>query len=37
MTDSDRLAGKRIAVLAADGFEQAELEAGLAALRHAGA
>lgn len=37
MTDSDRLAGKRIAVLAADGFEQAELEAALAALKHAGA
>jgi protease I len=37
MTDPDRLAGKRIAVLAADGFEQAELGAALAALKHAGA
>lgn len=37
MTDQDRLAGKRIAVLAADGVEQAELDAALAALRHAGA
>jgi protease I len=31
------LAGKRIAVLAADGFEQAELEAAVAALKEAGA
>lgn len=37
MSDPDRLAGKRIAVLAADGFEQAELDAALAALKHAGA
>ena len=37
MSDSDKLAGKRVAVLAADGFEQAELEAAVAALKAAGA
>jgi protease I len=37
MNDTDRLAGKRIAILAADGVEQAELNAALAALKGAGA
>ena len=42
MDDSQRdsaavLAGKRVAVLAADGFEQAEMEAAVAALKAAGA
>ncbi|MGB9107955.1 MAG: DJ-1/PfpI family protein, partial [Telluria sp.] len=37
MSGSGRLTGKRIAVLAADGVEQAELEAALAALKDAGA
>jgi protease I len=37
MSASGKLAGKRIAVLAADGVEQAELEAALAALKDAGA
>jgi protease I len=37
MTELTSLAGKHIAILAADGFEQAELDAALAALRQAGA
>jgi protease I len=37
MSVSGQLAGKRIAVLTADGVEQAELEAALAALKDAGA
>jgi protease I len=37
MSASGKLAGKRIAVLAADGVEQAELDAALAALKDAGA
>jgi protease I len=37
MNASGKLAGKRIAVLAADGVEQAELDAALAALKEAGA
>jgi protease I len=37
MSASGKLAGKRIAVLAADGVEQAELNAALAALKDAGA
>jgi protease I len=37
MSASGKLAGRRIAVLAADGVEQAELEAALAALKDAGA
>jgi protease I len=37
MSAAQTLAGKRIAVLAADGFEQAELETALAALKEAGA
>jgi protease I len=37
MSASGTLAGKRIAVLAADGVEQAELNAALAALKDAGA
>ncbi|WP_296948534.1 type 1 glutamine amidotransferase domain-containing protein [uncultured Massilia sp.] len=37
MNDPDKLAGKRIALLAADGFEQAELDAAAAALRQCGA
>jgi protease I len=37
MSASGKLAGKRIAVLAADGVEQAELDAALAALKEAGA
>ncbi len=37
MNDPDKLAGKRIALLAADGFEQAELDATAAALRQCGA
>ncbi len=37
MSASGQLAGKRIAVLTADGVEQAELDAALAALKDAGA
>jgi protease I len=37
MSATGQLAGKRIAVLAADGVEQTELEAALAALKDAGA
>jgi protease I len=37
MSASGKLAGKRIAVLAADGVEQVELDAALAALKDAGA
>jgi protease I len=37
MSASGKLAGKRIAVLAADGVEQAELDAAMAALKDAGA
>ncbi|MGJ7913949.1 type 1 glutamine amidotransferase domain-containing protein [Massilia sp. LXY-6] len=37
MSASGKLAGKRIAVLAADGVEQAELDAALAGLKDAGA
>jgi len=37
MSASQKLAGKRIAVLAADGVEQAELEEPVAALKEAGA
>jgi protease I len=37
MSGSGKLGGKRIAVLAADGVEQAELDAALAALKDAGA
>lgn len=37
MSASGKLAGMRIAVLAADGVEQAELDAALVALREAGA
>jgi len=37
MDSAQTLAGKRIAVLAADGFEQAELETPVAALKAAGA
>jgi protease I len=37
MSASGKLAGKRIAVLTADGVEQAELDAALAALKDAGA
>jgi len=37
MSASGQLAGKRIAVLVADGVEQAELDAALAALKEAGA
>jgi protease I len=37
MSAAQLLAGKRIAVLAADGFEQAELEGAVAALKEAGA
>lgn len=37
MSVSGKLAGKRIAVLAADGVEQVELDAALAALKDAGA
>ena len=37
MNGSGKLAGKRIAVLAADGVEQAELDAALLALKNAGA
>jgi len=37
MNASGILAGKRIAILAADGVEQAELDAALAALKEAGA
>lgn len=37
MNTSQKLAGKRIAVLAADGFEKVELTAPVAALRQAGA
>ncbi|TFW31032.1 type 1 glutamine amidotransferase domain-containing protein [Massilia horti] len=37
MNGRNKLAGQRIAVLAADGFEQAELAAPVAALRAAGA
>lgn len=37
MDSSHILAGKRVAVLAADGFEQAELETPVAALKAAGA
>jgi protease I len=37
MSAAQLLAGKRIAVLAADGFEQAELETAVAALKEAGA
>jgi protease I len=37
MSATGKLAGKRIAVLAADGVEEAELDAALAALKDAGA
>lgn len=37
MNDASRLNGKQIAILAADGVEQAELSAALAALKGAGA
>ena len=37
MNTSKRLAGKRVAILAADGFEQAELKTPVAALADAGA
>lgn len=37
MSATGKLAGKRIAVLAADGVEEAELDAALAALKEAGA
>lgn len=37
MNSTKKLAGKRIAVLAADGFENVELVAPVAALKEAGA